>query len=420
MTISGCPKPVSSSPQSSSKFGPRPRSPAPTASLVPGSTHSSTDTALKATPRSNPDHGDRNSHQPRPTPRPLRSSGRSASNSQQRDATQVPRRSAGISEHHHKIRVHPATIYRHLVRAGLVTAEPKKRPRSSYIRFVADQPNECWQSDFTHYRLAGGTDTEILSWLDDHSRYALRVTAHRRVTGPIVLSAFRAAGAEHGYPTSTLMDNGMVFTARYAGGRGGRNSFETELARLGITQKNSRPNHPTTCAKVERFQQTLKKWLRSQPQPETIHELQTLLDQFVVIYNQHRPHRSLARRATPATIYTTRPKVTPTGRDNPHYRVRHHRRRHPPRRRSTPPHRHRTNPRPNPRHPPRRGPLRPRRQRHHRRTPPRPHHRHHTRLPTHRRTQRPHPTQKETAQTQLRVQAVLHVSRHDNGGGGGI
>ena len=228
-------------------------------------------------------------------------------------------------EHHHKIRVHPATIYRHLVRAGLVTPEPKKRPRSSYIRFEADQPNECWQSDFTHYRLAGETDTEILSWLDDHSRYALHITAHHRVTGPIVLNAFRAAGSEHGYPASTLTDNGMVFTARYAGGRGGRNSFETELARLGIRQKNSRPNHPTTCGKVERFQQTLKKWLRSQPQPETIHELQTLLDQFVVVYNQQRPHRSLARRATPATIYTARPKATPTGGANPHYRVRHDR-----------------------------------------------------------------------------------------------
>ena len=54
-------------------------------------------------------------------------------------------------------------------------------------------PNECWQSDFTHYPLAGGTDTEILTWLDDHSRYALSVTAHARVTGPIVLLAFRAA-----------------------------------------------------------------------------------------------------------------------------------------------------------------------------------------------------------------------------------
>ena len=228
-------------------------------------------------------------------------------------------------EHHHKVRVHAATIYRHLVRAGLVTPAPKKRPRSSYIRFEADQPNECWQSDFTHYPLADGTDTEILSWLDDHSRYALHITAHRRVTGPIVLNAFRAAGTEHGYPASTLTDNGMVYTARYAGGRGGRNAFETELARLGITQKNSRPNHPTTCGKVERFQQTLKKWLRSQPPPETIHELQTLLDQFVVIYNQQRPHRSLARRATPATIYTARPKATPTGGDNPHYRVRHDR-----------------------------------------------------------------------------------------------
>ena len=89
-------------------------------------------------------------------------------------------------------------------RAGLVTPEPKKRPRSSYIRFEADQPNECWQSDFTHYRLANGTDTEILSWLDDHSRYALRITAHHRVTGPgkpegepAALSAGAAEHAEH-------------------------------------------------------------------------------------------------------------------------------------------------------------------------------------------------------------------------------
>ena len=57
----------------------------------------------------------------------------------------------------------------------------------------------------------------------------------------------------------------MVFTTRLAGGKGGRNAFEADLVRLGITQKNSRPNHPTTCGKVERFQQTLKAWLRAQP-----------------------------------------------------------------------------------------------------------------------------------------------------------
>jgi transposase InsO family protein len=177
------------------------------------------------------------------------------------------------------IAVSAATISRTLTRAGLVAPQPHKRPRSSYVRFQAELPNECWQSDFTHYRLAGGEDVEILSFLDDHSRFALSVTAHDRVTGPIVLSEFQRAILDHGTPWSTLTDNGMVYTARFAGGRGGRNGFESELRRLGVRQKNSRPNHPTTCGKVERFQQTLKKWLRApQPQPASVAELQALCD----------------------------------------------------------------------------------------------------------------------------------------------
>ena len=102
--------------------------------------------------------------------------------------------------HHHRITVSAATAGRYLTRAGLVVPEPKKRPKSSYIRFQAEQPNECWQADFTHYPLAGSTDTEILTWLDDHSRYALRVSAHRTVTGPVVPAAFRAACARYGVP----------------------------------------------------------------------------------------------------------------------------------------------------------------------------------------------------------------------------
>jgi transposase InsO family protein len=147
-------------------------------------------------------------------------------------------------QHHHQVRVSPATVSRYLTRAGLVVPEPRKRPRSSYLRFAAELPNECWQSDFTHYPLADGTGTEILTWLDDHSRYALRVTAHSRVTGPIVLAAFRAAIAAHGAPASTLTDNGMVFTTRFSGGRGGRNGLENELRRRGIKQKNGKANHP--------------------------------------------------------------------------------------------------------------------------------------------------------------------------------
>ena len=90
-----------------------------------------------------------------------------------------------------------ATISRQLTRAGLVVPEPKKKPKSAYLRFAAEQPNETWQADFTHYRLtrpdgSPGADVEILTWLDDHSRFALSVTAHHRVTGPIVLATFRA------------------------------------------------------------------------------------------------------------------------------------------------------------------------------------------------------------------------------------
>jgi hypothetical protein len=128
-------------------------------------------------------------------------------------------------------------------------------------------------------------------------------------------------------PASTLTDNGMVFTTRWAGGRGGRNAFEAELRRLGVTQKNSRPNHPTTCGKVERFHQTLKRWLAARPdQPKTIVELQALLEVFADHYNHDRPHRSLPERCTPADAYQRRPKATPSDRgDDTHDRVRHDR-----------------------------------------------------------------------------------------------
>jgi transposase InsO family protein len=227
-------------------------------------------------------------------------------------------------EHHHQLTVSAATVSRYLTAAGLVTPEPKKRPRSSYIRFAAEQPNECWQSDFTHYRLTTGADTEIVAWLDDHSRLILHLTAHPRVTGPIVLASFRTAVAAHGVPASTLTDNGTVYTARFVGrGRGGRNGLEHELRRLGIRQKNGKPNHPQTQGKIERLWQTLKKWLTAQPQPADLAQLQALLDTFTRYYNHQRPHRSLPHRATPATAYAARPKAAPgTGTPASHDRVR--------------------------------------------------------------------------------------------------
>ena len=151
----------------------------------------------------------------------------------------------------------------------------------------------------------------------------MSVTAHRRVTAAIVAAEFSKAVAHHGIPYSTLTDNGMVFTTRFAGGKGGRNTFEAELHRLGVHQINSTPNHPTTCGKVERFHQTLKRWLTAQPHAAaTIAELQHQLELFIDEYNHRRPHRALAHRATPAVIYTSRPKADPATRIDTHNRVR--------------------------------------------------------------------------------------------------
>ena len=217
-----------------------------------------------------------------------------------------------------------STIRRILHAAGLITPEPRKRPRSSYRRFAAAQPNQTWQSDFTHWRLADGTDVEILTWLDDHARYLLSCTAHTPVTGDDVTATFLTAAEENGYPASTLTDNGRVYTARFGGGH---NAFEYLLALLGITQKNGAPGHPQTQGKVERFHQTLKKHLAEQPPAATIAELQDQLDRFRDYYNHQRPHRELGRN-TPAYTYpyTSLPKAAPNGDHRPgHYRLRHDR-----------------------------------------------------------------------------------------------
>jgi Integrase core domain. len=212
-----------------------------------------------------------------------------------------------------------STIRRILHSAGLVTPEPRKRPRSSYIRFEAAQPNETWQSDFTHWRLADGTDIEILNWLDDHSRYLLSCTAHTPVTGDDVVSTFLTVTDEHGVPASTLTDNGRVYTARFGGGR---NAFEYLLPLLGTKQKNGSPGHPQTQGKIERFHQTLKRWLAARPAAATIPELQHQLDQFRTHYNEHRPHRS-NDRATPGTTYRACPKALPAAPREGHYRLRY-------------------------------------------------------------------------------------------------
>jgi transposase InsO family protein len=203
----------------------------------------------------------------------------------------------------------PSTIWRVLHRRGFITPQPQKRPKSSFIRFQADQPNERWQADTTHWRLADGTDVEILNIIDDHSRLLVASDASPTTKVADVVRSFHQGFQAWGLPASVLTDNGAVFTAIPRGG--GRCAFEIELARLAVRLIHSTPYHPQTCGKVERFHQTLKKWLRMQDPAKSLEELQRQLDWFRRYYNTERPHRAIGRR-TPLEAFEARPKAAPS------------------------------------------------------------------------------------------------------------
>jgi transposase InsO family protein len=212
-----------------------------------------------------------------------------------------------------------ATIWRILKREGLIVPQPQKRPRCSLIRFQADLPNETWQTDITHWQLADGEHAEILNFIDDHSRLFLACEAYPTTKAQDVVDSFHKAASLHGLPASLLSDNGAVFTASP---RRGKVLLQSELQRLGIASKNSRPYHPQTCGKIERLHQTLKRYLAKQPPAKTITQLQSQLDTFVHYYNDIRPHRALDGR-TPLQAYSARIKAKPTGETGEaHFRVR--------------------------------------------------------------------------------------------------
>jgi transposase InsO family protein len=141
-----------------------------------------------------------------------------------------------------------STIWRILVARGFVTPQPHKRPKSSLIRFQAEQPNERWQADITHWPLADGSDIEILNILDDHSRLCVASTTRTVFKAGDVDRCFCQAAGRYGNPATVLSDTGAVFTGRYRGQ--GRVALEVTLNRRGIAFTHSRPYHPQTCGKV--------------------------------------------------------------------------------------------------------------------------------------------------------------------------
>jgi transposase InsO family protein len=195
-----------------------------------------------------------------------------------------------------------ATIWRILVARGQVVPQPAKAPKSRRS-FTAQRANEVWALDDTEWALADGTPVKILNIVDDHSRLDVASRAMHACDGPNVLATMADAAKTHGWPERFWSDNARVFTLTLA------NAVEP----LGVTASHTRPFSPNSNGKVERFHQTLKRWLAARPRAETIDELQHQLDTFRLRYNTRRPHRALGRQF-PADVWNTSPRTGPADR----------------------------------------------------------------------------------------------------------
>jgi transposase InsO family protein len=191
-----------------------------------------------------------------------------------------------------------STIHQALRRNNLVTPQPPRRPRAER-RFERPFANDLWQIDATRVLLSAGEPAWILDCLDDHARYLLAAFACPGPTGEAAWRCFLAASARYGLPRQLLSDNASSFTGRLYGTTV---LFERRLSGLGVELINSRPSHPQTLGKLERFHRTLKDWLSDQPAPSDLPELQALLDRFRIHYNEERPHQGIGDR-TPGERY---------------------------------------------------------------------------------------------------------------------
>lgn len=206
------------------------------------------------------------------------------------------------------------TIHKYLAAAGRTTATSSKRPKSSFRRFEAMQPNGIWQLDGTEVRLVDGTKAVLLRFQDDHSRMSLATRAAPSENGADVWSCMVTAMERYGKPAIVLCDNGSAFTSRFTRGVSGFSEFETRLRLIGVAMVNASPKHPQTCGKKEREWGTQKRWLAAREPPKDLTELQLLADAYDEIFNTRRPHQGIGGK-TPQSRYDATAKAEPDPRN---------------------------------------------------------------------------------------------------------
>lgn len=198
-----------------------------------------------------------------------------------------------------------SSIHRALVRNNLVALRPP-RPKPATMRFERSSPNDLWQIDASELTLAAGERVWSMDILDDHARFCLGLRVATGPTGEAAWACFEWAVSRYGLPAQVLSDNGLCFTGRL---HGATVEFERRLEALGIKFLHSRPYHPQTLGKLERFHRTMKEWLADRPMAASVDELQAVLDEFRRHYNDERPHQGIAD-ATPTERYRASPPPT--------------------------------------------------------------------------------------------------------------
>ncbi|MFI9241873.1 IS481 family transposase [Streptomyces sp. NPDC053086] len=202
-----------------------------------------------------------------------------------------------------------ATVYRVLVRNGLVEPGVRRRRRSDYRRWERSAAMELWQMDIVGGVLpADGSECKMVTGIDDHSRFMVIAKVVQRATARVVCLAFGEALVRFGVPAEVLTDNGKQFTARFSPGKPGESMFDRICRENGITHRLTKPQSPTTTGKIERFHQTLRRELLDGHAPFVdLATAQAVVDAWLEDYNRMRPHQALDM-AVPASRFVPRPR----------------------------------------------------------------------------------------------------------------
>ena len=191
-----------------------------------------------------------------------------------------------------------SSVYRALVRHGLVEAKRRRRRREDYRRWERGRSMELWQMDVMgRLHLRDGQECKVVTGIDDHSRFVVCAKIVGRATARPVCSALLEALRRHGVPTQILTDNGKVFTARFGLGPGPV-MFDKVCNDNGIKHLLTAPYSPTTTGKIERLHKTIRAefLIEHDRRHATIEAAQAALDAWVVEYNTERPHQSCGGR----------------------------------------------------------------------------------------------------------------------------